>query len=271
MSRRGRRTRRRAGWRLFEYLKNLEADMKKLGVTNIPDYIAKREGLSEIVKKTVADERYTYEKNKAVPKRIDSKLWIYDCISCDKCVPVCPNDANFYYELEPVTVEFTNYSWTADGLKPEDKGVLKIEKKHQIANFADWCNECGNCDTFCPEYGGPFIQKPSFFADRAAWLDNAQRDGFYITHDKEGSEIVGRMEGKTYALAVCDEKKLAHYNDGVVMVEFNTGTHEIIGVKPLTKTTAEHKIDLKQYHTLRTLLTGLLNTSRIHQVNAPYL
>ena len=255
--------------RLFEYLKNLEADMKKLGVTNIPDYIAKREGIGEILKKTLADERYTYEKNKAVPRRIDSKLWIYDCINCDKCIPVCPNDANFFYEIEPVTIEFTNYSWSADGLKPEDKGVLKIEKKHQIANFADWCNECGNCDTFCPEYGGPFIQKPSFFTNRDAFLDNV-RDGFYITHDKEGSEIVGRMEGKTYSLAVREDSTRAQYNDGVVEVQFDTGTHEIIEVKPVTTSTAKHKIDLKQYHTLRTLLAGLLNPNRIHQVNAPF-
>ena len=131
-----------------------------------------------------------------MPKRIDSHLWLYDCISCDKCVPVCPNDANFYYELEPFEIEFTNYTWSDGKLQPADTGKLKVEKKHQIANFADWCNECGNCDTFCPEYGGPFIQKPSFFASREAWLDNAQRDGFYITRNNGQSEIVGRIEGK---------------------------------------------------------------------------
>ncbi len=254
--------------RLFEYLKNLEADMKKLGVTTIPDYIAKREGLSEIVKKTVDDDRYTYEKNKAVPKRIDSKLWIYDCISCDKCVPVCPNDANFYYELEPFEIEFTNYTWDGWALQPADRASLKVEKKHQIANFADWCNECGNCDTFCPEYGGPFIQKPSFFVDRDAWLDNPKRDGFYITQRNGHREIVGRMGGQTYSLAVDDTT--GTYNDGVLEVKFDSTTHEILGVKPLAGAAAGHKLDVKQYHTLRTLLTGLLNPSRIHQVNVPY-
>jgi putative selenate reductase len=257
--------------RLSDYLKNLEADMKKLGVTNIPDYIAKREGIGEIVKKTVADERYTFEKNKAVPKRIDSHLWLYDCISCDKCIPVCPNDANFFYEIEPFEIEFTNYTWDGRALQPAETGKLKVERKHQIANFADWCNECGNCDTFCPEYGGPFIQKPSFFADREAWLDNPARDGFYITHDKEGSEIVGRIEGKTHSLTVNDAKQVASYNDGALEVEFNTQTHEILEVKSLTSVTTDHKIDVKQYHTLRTLLAGLLNPSRVHQVNVPYL
>jgi putative selenate reductase len=246
--------------RLYEYLKNLEADMKRVGVTNVPDYIAKREGIHEIVKRTVADERYTYEKNKAVPKRIDSHLWVYDCISCDKCIPVCPNDANFFYEIEPVTIEFTNYTWDGE-LRPADKGVLKVEKKHQIANFADWCNECGNCDTFCPEYGGPFIQKPSFFASRETWLDNARRDGFYI----EDHKIVGRIQGKVISLAG------SIYNDGVLEVAFDEETHQPRSVKPLTKAATGHKLDVKQYHTLRILLAGLLNQNRVHQVNVPYL
>src|SRR5439155_6462759 len=134
--------------RLHEYLKNLEVDMKRVGVTNIPEYIAKREGIGEIVKLTIADERYTFEKNKAVPKRIGSDLWLYDCINCDKCIPVCPNDANFFYEVDPVTVEFTNYMVRRTGilpvsaeaanglearstfLEPADKGVLKVEKNH---------------------------------------------------------------------------------------------------------------------------------------------
>jgi len=271
--------------RLYEYLVNLETKMKEAGVTNIGDFILKSEGneaeawkqsdrerdeavamagylnTGAIVKRTLADPRYTFEKNKAVPKRIDSKLWIYDCISCDKCIPVCPNDANFFYEIEPFEIEFTNYTWDGRSLQPADAGKLKVEKKHQIANFADWCNECGNCDTFCPEYGGPFIQKPSFFADRDAWLDNAGRDGFYIT----ATSIVGRIEGKVYSLAG------PVYNDGVLEVTFDTTTHRIVGAKPLNGAAAGHKLDMKTYHTLRTLLTGLLNQSRVHPVNVPYL
>ncbi len=149
--------------------------------------------------------------------------------------------------------------------------MLKMDKPHQIANFADWCNECGNCDTFCPEYGGPFIQKPNFFATRETWLDNPKRDGFYITRANGTSEITGRIEGKLHSLSVNEQKKTAVYTDGVLEVRFNPATHEIIGVKPLTKGADGHKIDVKQYHTLRTLLTGLLSPSRIHQVNAPYL
>jgi putative selenate reductase len=215
--------------------------------------------LHTIVRQTLADERYTYEKNKAVPKRIDSKLWLCDCISCDKCIPVCPNDANFFYEIEPVTIEFTNYVWTGK-LEPADRGVLKIEKKHQIANFADWCNECGNCDTFCPEYGGPFLQKPSFFANRENWLDNPHRDGFYLTP----TGIVGRIEGRVATLTG------TVYNDGALEVTFDNA-HEIVAAKPVADAPNGHKLDVKLYHTLRLLRAALLNPSRVNQVNVAYL
>ena len=45
-----------------------------------------------------ANPRYSWERNHGVPRKIGTKLWLYDCINCDKCVPVCPNDANFAYE-----------------------------------------------------------------------------------------------------------------------------------------------------------------------------
>jgi putative selenate reductase len=281
--------------RLFEYLKNLEQEMKNLGVTNVGDFILRRDcneaeawkhangdrdeavnyagflNTGPIWSRTIADDRYTFEKNKAVPRRIDSKLWLYDCISCNKCVPVCPNDANFYYEVEPVEIHFTNYTWNANKLEPAESGVLKIEQKHQIANFADWCNECGNCDTFCPEYGGPFIQKPNFFANRETWLDNAKRDGFYVTRRNGLAEIVGRMEGQTHSLTVDEKHHTARYNDGALDVQFDTETHQVISVKPVRAGVANHHIDVKKYHTLRILLTGMLNPSRVHQVNVAHL
>ncbi|HUJ72969.1 MAG TPA: hypothetical protein VLZ30_12050, partial [Verrucomicrobiae bacterium] len=265
------------------------------GVTNIGDFILKREGngplaleyargdreaavnyagflnLGPIWSRTVADERYSAEKNAAVPKRIDSNLWLYDCITCNKCVPVCPNDANFYYEVEPIEIEFTNYTWDGNGLQPADRDVLKVERTYQIANFADWCNECGNCDTFCPEYGGPFIQKPAFFTNRDAWLDNPKRDGFYVTKHDGLAEIVGRMAGQVVSLTLDDERHSARYNDGVLEVNFDTRTHKVANVNPLVAGVSNHRLNVRNYHTLRILLGGILNPSRVHQVNVAHL
>src|SRR5207244_348564 len=38
-----------------------------------------------LVAKATADPRYKAEKNRALPRKIGSKLWLFDCINCDKC------------------------------------------------------------------------------------------------------------------------------------------------------------------------------------------
>ena len=158
-----------------------------------------------------------------------------------------------------------------DRLRPAERDVLRIERKHQIANFVDWCNECGNCDTFCPEYGGPFIQKPGFFTNRDAWLGNPKRDGFYVSKHDGLVEIVGRMAGKVYSLTLDNEHHSALYNDGVLEVSFDARTHKIVNVKPLVAGVVNHRLDVRNYHTLRILLAGMLNPSRVHQVNVAHL
>ena len=92
---------------------------------------------------------------RACRARSASKLWLYDCINCDKCVPVCPNDANFVYETRAGTIEYDNFELLPGAVRRVPGGVLRVMKAHQLANYADACNECGNCDIFCPEEGGP--------------------------------------------------------------------------------------------------------------------
>ena len=106
-----------------------------------------------------------------VPKRINSHLVLFDCITCDKCVPVCPNDANFLYETPPVDLHYRDVEVAPDGTITEcgDEQHFVVERKEQIANFADFCNHCGNCDTFCPEWDGPYLKKPNFFGSRASF------------------------------------------------------------------------------------------------------
>ena len=55
-----------------------------------------------------------------------------------------------------------------------------MAKRHQLGNVADACNECGQCDPWCPEDGGPYIVKPTLFISPLAWLDHPDQDGFHI-------------------------------------------------------------------------------------------
>ena len=138
-----------------------------------------------------------------MPRKIGSKLWLYDCISCDKCVPVCPNDANFVYESDAADVAYSNYELLATGeARPVPGGTFKVARAHQLANYADACNDCGNCDVFCPEDGGPQIEKPRFFGSLESYQKFAGRNGFFLAFSDGGSTIHGTIAGKSYRLDV---------------------------------------------------------------------
>lgn len=108
----------------------------------------------------VDDPRYAAAQQRP-PKKVERSLGLFDCLGCDKCVPVCPNLAIFHVELER-------------------HGV----RSPQIAILADACNDCGNCAVFCPEHGAPSLAKArlSLYGQRAedpelAALATAALDG----------------------------------------------------------------------------------------------
>ncbi|MDR1979395.1 MAG: putative selenate reductase subunit YgfK [Synergistaceae bacterium] len=79
---------------------------------------------------------------------------------CDKCVEVCPNRANVAYKVTPIRVDVPRiraHNGTAVTL-----GVERVEivQARQVLHVDDFCNECGNCSTFCVHEGRPYRDKP---------------------------------------------------------------------------------------------------------------
>jgi putative selenate reductase len=147
--------------------------------------------------------RYAAAANSKAPKKVGSKLVLFDCLTCDKCVPVCPNHANFTYALPATTLPVVKLVRGSDGAWTKREATpLVIEKKHQLANYADFCNECGNCDVFCPEDGGPYVLKPRFFGSEASWGRAPKGDGFFLS--KEGVAR-GRFQGHEFQLIASGE------------------------------------------------------------------
>src|SRR5262249_55630727 len=69
---------------------------------------AARLNTAVVAAKVRAEPRYRAPRNRTGPRKIGSRLVTFDCINCDKCVPVCPNDANFVYETEPFSAAYEN-------------------------------------------------------------------------------------------------------------------------------------------------------------------
>ncbi len=116
---------------------------------------------------------------------------------CDKCVEVCPNRANFTYQLPQIEVELPRLSCLNGKLTLSGTEEFAIRQTRQILHLDDFCNECGNCASFCVHQGRPYLDKPRLFreeADFAQEKDNA----FYIA----GERIKRREGGREMTLAL---------------------------------------------------------------------
>jgi putative selenate reductase len=223
-----------------------------------------------VVARVQAAPRYRAEANRAVPRKIGSRLWLFDCINCDKCVPVCPNDANFVYEtgaLETTSVRY-RVQGGAVGELPGER--FAVAKAHQIATFQDFCNECGNCDTFCPEDGGPFLEKPRFFGSLEAWRRIA-RDGFVVRRQDDVDAAWGRIRGVEYHLEVDRVRDRALFTDGAITLELRHSQRRPLQAQARPGAPEGHVLDLAAYLSMALALDGVLDPRRANPVNAPWL
>jgi putative selenate reductase len=104
---------------------------------------------------------------------------------CSLCVGVCPNLA-----LQTIQVD--------------SSAISAVNQAYQIVVLADWCNECGNCTTFCPAAGEPYRDKPRLYLDRQEF--EAQQDNAFMVFRETGPgqteswAICGRWAGETHRL-----------------------------------------------------------------------
>ncbi len=154
------------------------------------------------VERVTADPRYALAQNQKPPKKVGSHLVLLDCLTCDKCLPVCPNDANFTFVLPKGQVAVHKLHKVGGTWQSEQGLPVTVGKKHQIGNFADFCNECGNCDVFCPEDGGPYVVKPRFFGTRDDWKEFSEHDGFFVEQRGRVRTVLGRFGGHDFEASI---------------------------------------------------------------------
>lgn len=97
---------------------------------------------------------------------------------CESCVDVCPNRAN-------VTV-------TVAGIP-----------MRQIIHIDDMCNECGNCETFCPYTSSPYKDKLTYFSSLEHMADSTN-EGFVIT-DAKAKKVHVRLDDEEFDAVLGDE------------------------------------------------------------------
>ncbi len=218
--------------------------------------------------RAAADPRYRAEKNRSAPRKIGSHLVLFDCINCDKCIPVCPNDANFVYETAPLSVSYEHFVVREGAVARIPGGQFLARKAHQIANFQDFCNECGNCDVFCPEDGGPYIEKPRLFGSLESWTALRERDGFFARRGDGGDAVWARIRGREYRLEVDPARDRGLFTDGVITIEVSHRERRPLGAHAREGAPDGHTLDFSAYLNMALVGDGVLDLRRANPVNA---
>ncbi len=214
----------------------------------------------DYAERTAADPRYAQAAHRTLPRKIGRHLELFDCINCEKCVPVCPNDANFIYSLPPGEVPIVKVRRDGSGWSARAEGALTIAAAAQIGNFADFCNDCGNCDVFCPEDGGPYLVKPRFFATAAAWEADRPRDGFQVERREGGFAVRGRFQGRDSSLEIVDGR-VVYQGEG-----FRLHFDESDPVATLAGEAAD-EVDLTYFRLMAMVGRALLAPSEVNYLN----
>ncbi len=170
--------------RLAPMLKGLASTIRDDGFSDLSTWRAARQeraiagGFGTEAMRHVAHIRgagkgdYDLAGNSKLPRAVDHELQMFECVACNFCITVCPNDAFF-------------------SIRSDD-----MESRQQYLVFSELCNECGNCLTFCPEHGDPAMIKPRLYTDRAVY-EARQGQAFLL---ESGRVVAARADEADVAL-----------------------------------------------------------------------
>lgn len=136
-----------------------------------PKYNEEQELNFDLIHRTMSKEEVVKEANR--------------CLYCDEvcsvCVYVCPNLANYQYKTAPMKAIVQKIAQADGKITISDLAPITFEQNTQIITIGDFCNECGNCDTFCPTAGAPYKTKPHIYLSKESFAQESE--GYFIDDD----------------------------------------------------------------------------------------
>ncbi len=181
------------------------------------------------------------------------------CLLCDEicniCVTVCPNFANQSYETIPMVWSLQTATQDEQGkITLKDALPFRVEQNHQIYNIADFCNECGNCRTFCPTMGAPYLDKPKIHLSEESW--NNAGEGFRLTQfgGEKGIEYKDK-QGDIHLLYINSNNGILTYKSPQASAQLNKVSLRIENIRFVRNGHAEVSMELAA--TMYMLLKGV--------------
>jgi putative selenate reductase len=179
------------------------------------------------------------------------------CLNCDTycslCVGVCPNLALQTYQMEPFEVRLPKLSLVGNEIQIDPGATYRVGQPYQVAVLTDFCNECGNCTTFCPTSGQPYRDKPRLYLDRLdfeAQADNA----FMVRKDRDQWVMDARWQGATHRIELGGKLQ---YTGPSLRARLNPATFEVEQAEPNGSGNAAEPLSLEPCAAMYVLLQGL--------------
>ncbi|MGD8493229.1 MAG: putative selenate reductase subunit YgfK [Desulfobacterales bacterium] len=151
------------------------------------------------VPETAADQRHDFDLVIQTLDEPSAQQEARRCLQCDLlcnvCTTVCPNRANVAYALDPIEYNVKQVVRSAKDVRIEDLETESINQPFQIINIGDFCNECGNCTTFCPTGGAPYQVKPKFYLTPQSF--ETENNGYMFDSGVLKARVDGRPESVT--------------------------------------------------------------------------
>jgi putative selenate reductase len=157
------------------------------------------------------------------------------CLWCDEicsiCTTVCPNLANRTYRVTPFSRKLQKAVLGDEGtIGFEDDCMFEIKQQYQVLHIANFCNECGNCNTFCPTSGAPHREKPRFYLTIVSF--NEASEGYFLSVLKDRKNLIHKHKGSFATMTEMADKYI--YETDFVSATFARETFRLTEVKFLT-------------------------------------
>lgn len=164
------------------------------------------------------------------------------CLMCDEicniCTTVCPNLAFHSYQIKPKKYQLQKIISNEKGIEITDGKTFEIKQKYQILHLADWCNQCGNCNTFCPTSGAPYMEKPHLYLTKQSFENN--KDGCYLENKNDNNILLFYQNKKQCKLSV--NNGLMTFESNELKVKFNEESLQINDIILKEKTKFEEDL-----------------------------
>lgn len=176
---------------------------------------------------------------------------------CDKCVEVCPNRANYTYFVTPVELRIPQLACRDGLLEVVGDESFRITQSRQIVHVEDFCNDCGNCTTFCVHQGQPHVDKPRLFLDKHDF-EQAEDNAYQIERVAEGWMIRRRERGLESRLTLEEEGTGMTFEDPFLRVRLGPDS----GIASmLLREEFEGVLSMKHVAEMIVILTGVVNSA----------